>query len=244
MSVFGVIVLIPFLLFLPGFLICDLTKYEMNSILKKIVVYMATSIASTIIIAVVVSKIQNAVDYNIIILVMSLFTIVLELILGVHIIKINGFVNEFKQMRSSILNYKKEIQRKLNKSAFNKGVILILVLAGMCFPLYIKRDNVPFYSFAFTEFPPITSSNSSVTFEIAIGFKSDINTSLIIQISINETLFFEDEFYMGNDNEKIVRYQTNFTENGHYLIIFTFYEEEDSLLNQIGQLIHWVRIIT
>ena len=242
MGLFGVIIFIPFLLIVQGYLLINLTRYEIESKLKKFVIYLAISMALTIIIAFIVSKIQNVVDYDIIILVISIITIIMEIILGIQLLLKKGITDELKQARSSVLNTTKKLASNVNKSALSKGLIVLLVLTGLCFPLFIKRDAEVYYSFGFTEDPPKTAYSSNVMFEISIGSLSEFNSSIIIRILINETLFLEDEVFTGNTDEKTVLYQTVFAENGQYIVAFEFYEEIESQLNQIGQLLHWVRI--
>jgi hypothetical protein len=244
MGLFGVIIFIPFLLVVQGYLLISLTRYETESKLKKFVIYIAVSMALTIIIAFLVSKIQNTVDYDMIILIISIITIIMEIILGIQLVIKEGFKEEFEQAKSQIQGTTRKLVSSVNRSTISKTLIVLLVLTGMCFPLFIKRDAEVYYSFGFTEDPPKTAYSSNVVFEISIGSLSEYNSSILIQILINDTLYLEDEVFTGNDDEKLVQYQTIFTENGQYVVIFEFYEEVESQLNQVGQLLHWVRIIT
>ncbi|MHA1953505.1 MAG: hypothetical protein ACW96U_06135 [Candidatus Heimdallarchaeaceae archaeon] len=243
MGLFGVIIFIPFLLIVQGYLIISLTRYEIESKLKKIVIYIAVSIALTIIIAFIVSKLQNVVDYDIIILVISLITIIMEIILGIQLILKKGITEELKQAKSTVINTTKKLVSIVNKSSLSKGLIVVLVLTGLCFPLFIRRDAEVYYSFGFTENPPKTAYSSNVIFEISIGSLAEFNSSITVRILINETLFLEDEIFTGTNGEKTVQFQTVFAENGQYVVTFEFYEQIESQLNQIGQLLHWVRII-
>ena len=243
-GLFGVIVFIPFLLIVPGYLLINLIKYEIESKLKEFVIYITISISITIIVAFVISKFQKAVNYDIIILVISIISMIMEIILGFKLLPKKVFVNLINKVKIKIRNTIKILVSNLNKSNLSKGIIIVLVITGLCFPLFIRRDAETYYSFWFTEDPPKTAYSASVIFNITIGSLSEINSSITVQIQINETIFLEEEIYTGNEEERIVQFQTIFTENGQYTICFDFYKEKDSQLNQIGELLHWIRIIT
>lgn len=244
MGIFGMLIFIPFLLVIPGYLLLELFRYKIESKLKKIVLYLAISISFTIITAFIVSKIQGAVNYDIILLVIGIFTIILELILGFMLVFKKDFIDEVKEAATSFSGSIKNSFSKINKSILIKGLIVILVLTGICFPLFIRRDAEVYYSFGFMDDPPKTAYKSNVIFDITISSLSDSNTKIIVHVLINDSLFLEDEVYTESESEKLVQYQTNFTANGQYVVSFEFYLEEGTQTNQIGYLLHWVRIIT
>jgi hypothetical protein len=244
MGLFGMLIFVPFLFVIPGYLLIELTRYEIDSKLKKLVIYLAISMTLTIIISFAVSKILGIVDYNIIILVISIFTIILELILSIQLIFKKNVITEIKEAVNNFSKELKKILSKINKSILIKSLIVILVLTGICFPLFIRRDADVYYSFGFTEDPPKTAYKSNVTFDIIINSLSDSNTKIIVNVLINESLFLEDEIYTETVTERVVQYQANFTENGWYIVSFEFYLEEETETIQIGYLLHWVRIIT
>ncbi len=229
--------------FIPGYILFDLLNYKVDKIFKKIVYSFSLSISITIIVATFVTLITKSVKYQIIIIIISSITLLMEIALQILLIR-NKF---YKDFNIDLTSFRKVLKVEISKKSMKKnilyGLTTILIITGLCFPLFFKKESES-YIFAFSEVPPSNITNTSFEFRISAKHVSKDSIFLKMKIIVNGTIYLEDYANSTVSGELELKYTVNFPVYALYHVIFNFFLDNiESDSEEVGYLFHWLKII-
>jgi len=245
LDIFGMIVLVPTLLFFPGYLTVDffLTLFERKFSyksnffkLEKIVLSITLSFSITIILSLISYTIQKKVSYQTNITVIAIYNLIWSSLLIVFFIlthfKENNSLFNIKIFFSSFSN----LSRGKAVSSMTKLFLLLFIITILFLPIFFVEEPSESYSFSFFEFPPHEINSSVVKISIKAQSFSTEDINIVSKVYLNTSLYFRDSFFLYAQQEKYRNYTLSFADDGLYFVLIEFFNYSNGNSTFLGKL--------
>ncbi len=242
---FGMIVLVPTLLFFPGYLTVDffLTLFEKKFSyksdffkLEKIVLSIALSFSITIILSLISYAIKKKISYQTNITVIAIYNLfwssLLIIVFILNHFKENKYLFNIKDFFSSFSN----LPRGKVVNIMTKLFLLLFIIAILFLPLFFVENPSESYSFSFFEFPPHEINSSVVKISIKAQSFSTEDINIVSKVYLNASLYFQDSFILYAQQEKYRNYTLSFADDGLYFVLIEFFNYSNGNSTFLGKL--------
>lgn len=243
MGILGFLILIPILLFIPGFLLLEIINNESLIKSKKIAYAFVLSLSISISTSYFLTKISEIINYQIFIYILIIITLIFEGIILFKLLKEKDITKIKEEIQDSFDEFKKKIRTLLDKKKLKYTLIFVLISISMCFPLFFPK-NEPFFVFQFNQEPPLIITESSIDIEVSITHLPKQNRTFFIEVLINGSLFLEESTNCSESDTTDLAYKLDFSQNGTYFLTFNFYLlKTDNPSVMLGYLQHRVEVV-